>query len=191
MTTFIELTDSPDSYEGQNKKIVTVKDDESGLEFKFSSDFGAEFDRQDRSDPTDLADDDVRAIADKELREKIYRVTEKIKQILTAHDELLYGADGLGGVVGRKGDKGDSGDRGPPGSGAQGPQGPQGLQGPQGEQGEQGQQGEQGEQGEPGPFVMERILMFAETHPNDTTVFINTYPVTSSDPNYQLADEES
>jgi hypothetical protein len=129
MTTFTDLTDSPDEYEGQKKKIVTVTDSEDGLEFKESSDFGAEFNRLDRSDPTDLADDDVRAIADNELREKIYRVTEKIKAILIAHDELLYGADGLGGVVGRKGDKGDPGALGPPGASTRGPTGPQGPQG--------------------------------------------------------------
>ena len=132
MTTFIELTDSPDEYKDQKKKIVTVKEDETGVEFKDSSDFGAEFNRADRSDPTDLADDDVRAIEDDDLREKIYRVTEKIKAILTAHDEIIYGADGLGGVVGRKGDKGDPGSLGPPGAGSQGPIGPQGPQGPAG-----------------------------------------------------------
>lgn len=123
MTTFIELTDSPEDYEGQKKKIVTVTDDETGLEFKSSGDFGAEFNRADRADPSDLADDDVRAIVDDDLREKIYRVTEKIKAILIDHDELLYGADGLGGVVGRKGDKGDPGSSGPPGASSQGPPG--------------------------------------------------------------------
>ncbi len=212
MTTWIELTDTEDSYEGQGKKIVTVKDDESGLEFKFSSDFGAEFNRLDRADPTDLADDDVRAIVDDDLREKIYRVTEKIKAILTSHDELLFGADGLGGVVGRKGDKGDPGDLGPPGAGSAGPAGPEGPIGPIGPEGPTGPTGPEGPEGPIGPIGPEGptgptgpegpegptgedgdglndILMFVECHPGDHTCFISSYPIMSSDPSYQIATE--
>ncbi len=191
MTTWIELTDTEDSYEGQGKKIVTVRDDESGLEFKFSSDFGAEFNRLDRADPTDLADDDVRAIVDDDLREKIYRVTEKIKAILISHDELLFGADGLGGVVGRKGDKGDKGDLGSPGAGSQGaigPSGPAGPTGPTGPTGEDGPTGPAGEDGEDGDGLND-ILMFVECHPGDVNCIIGTYPIMSSDPDYQIATE--
>jgi len=191
MTTWIELTDTEDSYEGQGKKIVTVKDDESGLEFKFSSDFGAEFNRLDRADPTDLADDDVRAIVDDDLREKIYRVTEKIKAILTSHDELLFGADGLGGVVGRKGDKGDPGDLGPPGAGSAGPAGPEGPIGPIGPEGPTGPTGPEGPEGPTGEDGdgLNDILMFVECHPGDHTCFISSYPIMSSDPSYQIATE--
>jgi hypothetical protein len=191
MTTWIELTDTEDSFEGQGKKIVTVKDDESGLEFKFSSDFGSEFNRQDRADPTDLADDDVRAIEDDDLREKIYRVTEKIKAILTSHDELLFGADGLGGVVGRKGDKGDPGDLGPPGAGSAGPAGPEGPQGPQGPIGPEGPAGPEGPEGPAGEDGdgLNDILMFVECHPGDVNCIIGTYPIMSSDPDYQIATE--
>ena len=185
MTTWIELTDTEDSFENQGKKIVTVKDDETGLEFKFSSDFGAEFNRLDRADPTDLADDDVRAIVDDDLREKIYRVTEKIKAILISHDELLFGADGLGGVVGRKGDKGDRGDLGPPGTGSAGPAGAQGPIGPEGPEGPIGPEGPAGEDGD----GLNDILMFVECHPGDHTCFIDSYPIMSSDPSYQIASE--
>ena len=40
-------------------------------------------------DYTDLADDDVKAISDRELQEKIYRVTESIKRILEDIDNRL------------------------------------------------------------------------------------------------------
>jgi hypothetical protein len=40
-------------------------------------------------DYTDLADDDVKAISDRELQEKIYRVTESIKRILEDIDDRL------------------------------------------------------------------------------------------------------
>lgn len=42
-----------------------------------------------KPDYTDLADDDVKALEDAELRERIYRVTEAIKRILENIDERL------------------------------------------------------------------------------------------------------
>ena len=118
MTTFIELTDVPADYANAKGKIVTVKQDESGLEYKASDDFRAELNLGERPDPDDLADDDVRAIEDDSLREKIYRVTEKIKAILLAHDDILYGANGIGGVLGPQGPQGESGATGPSGAGS-------------------------------------------------------------------------
>ena len=40
-------------------------------------------------DYTDLADDDVKAITDRDLQERIYRVTEAIKRILEDIDNRL------------------------------------------------------------------------------------------------------
>jgi len=42
-----------------------------------------------KPDYTDLADDDVKAIQDKDLQEKIYRVTESLKRILENIDDRL------------------------------------------------------------------------------------------------------
>ncbi len=42
-----------------------------------------------KPDYSDLADDDVKAIADRELQEKIYRVTESLKRILEDIDNRL------------------------------------------------------------------------------------------------------
>jgi hypothetical protein len=47
-----------------------------------------------RPNPDDLADDDVKQIDDP-IRDKIYRVTEKIKSVLLDHDRILYGTSGV------------------------------------------------------------------------------------------------
>jgi hypothetical protein len=121
MTTFLDLTDTPVNYTDAAGKIPVVNEEESGLEFKATSELAAALDSITRPDCTDLADDDVRAIKDDELREKIYRFSEAIKRCLIAFDSLLFGADGLGGV------------RGPPGT--EGTPGSPGATGPAGEDG--------------------------------------------------------
>ena len=161
MSNFTDLEDVPDDYVGAGGQIVTVIEGESGLEFRESSSFANNVDQTGRVDPTDLADDDVRAIEDEDLREKIYRVTEAIKRVLETYDEILYGADGIGGVVGPKGDKGDPGPSGPPGVGSIGPQGPQGPQGPEGPEGPQGPPGEDGSAG------FDRMLVSSAAYENN------------------------
>lgn len=133
MAEFTDLTDTPSDYEGDKGKIPVVNDDEDGLEFKAIEDLAGTVDLSEpRYDIDDLADDDVRAIKDKVLRQKIYRVTEKIKLILRQHNEVLFGSDLAFGIVGPIGPEGLRGPIGPPGSpGANGQDGADGLDAPQ------------------------------------------------------------
>jgi hypothetical protein len=115
MTTFLDLTDTPNVYTDSAGKVVVVNDSETGVEFKTTQELGVDLGSIERPDCTDLADDDVKAIEPPELRDKIYRVTEAIKRCLEVHDLVLFGADLLGGVVGPAGADGAPGSTGPAG----------------------------------------------------------------------------
>lgn len=48
-----------------------------------------EMDTRNKVDLNDLADDDVRSIEDAKVREVIYEVTKKIKEVLSYHEQLI------------------------------------------------------------------------------------------------------
>ena len=130
MADFLDLTDTPIEYAlGDASKVVVVNVEETGLEFRDVEDLAGTVDLSEpRYDIDDLADDDVRAIQPEELRQKIYRVTEKIKKILRQHNDVLFGSDLSFGIVGPTGPEGVRGPIGPPGSpGANGEDGADGL----------------------------------------------------------------
>lgn len=131
MAEFTDLTDTPGSYLSAGSKVVTVTEAEDGLEFKAVSELAGTVDLSEpRYDIDDIADDDVRAIKDEELRRQIYRVTEKIKLILRQHNDTLYGSDLSFGIVGPAGPEGLRGATGPAGSpGANGQDGADGADG--------------------------------------------------------------
>ena len=114
MADFKSLTDTPATIE--NGKVLVGEND--ALVFKALEDLAGTVDLrgEGRYDIDDIADDDLRAITDLKTRTAIYRLTEKLKLILSDHDNVLYGSDLTFGIVGPKGEAGSDGSAGTPGT---------------------------------------------------------------------------
>ena len=142
-TTFVQLSDTPNSYTGAGGKIVSVKSDATGLEFTDSSllvgpqgptgpagPTGATGPQGPKGDTGDTGPQGLTGPAGP------------------------TGATGPTGPQGPKGDTGDTGATGPKGdtgdTGATGPTGPTGPQGPKGDTGDTGATGATGPQGPKG-----------------------------------------
>lgn len=48
-----------------------------------------ELNDEERVDPTDLGDDDIRSLKDEKTREVLYRVTARIKDCLLYHEQII------------------------------------------------------------------------------------------------------
>jgi hypothetical protein len=112
-----DLTDVKGDYRKRAGQLVVVNNEGTGITFKSVREVTSSNQAiTNRSDPTYIADDDVRSIKDEGVRSAVYRVTENIKRILVPFDEAVFGTGGLGGIVGPAGPEGAPGPPGPAGA---------------------------------------------------------------------------
>lgn len=154
LESFLDLSDTPDTYDDAAWKLVGVREDEQGLRFISmaaainASGMGTEGPPGPQGPQGEQGEPGPQG-PQGEQGEQGEPGPQGIQGI-----QGIQGPEGDPGPQGEQGIQGETGPQGIQGiqgiQGETGPQGPQGDPGPQGEQGEQGEQGIQGIQGETG-----------------------------------------
>jgi len=148
LESFLDLTDTPDTYDDAAWKLVGVREDEKGLRFiSIAAAINA----------TGMGTEGPPGPQGPQGEQGEPGPAGPQGEQGDPGPQGIQGIQGETGPQGEQGEQGIQGEEGPQGiqgetgaTGATGPEGPQGDPGPQGDQGEQGIQGIQGIQGETG-----------------------------------------